>query len=136
MKQLSVYVENQLGSMARVTHLLNKAGISIKAVSVFDSPDFSILRFVVDKVGEAKSILTKHKVAVRETDVIAVCLEDKTGSLDCFLQVCAKNEINIRYMYSFVYRGIHEPLLVLSTDRPEQAVLVLKENHVKIIDTL
>ena len=62
MKQLSVYIENQVGSMAKVTNLLKEAGISVKAISVFDSPDFSILRFVVDDVKEAKDVLTSRCV--------------------------------------------------------------------------
>mgnify|MGYP005774444253 CR=1 FL=1 len=136
MKQLSVYIENQVGSMAKVTNMLKEAGISVKAISVFDSPDFSILRFVVDDVKEAKDVLTSHKVAVRVTDVIAICLEDKTGSLDHFLQICTQNEINIRYMYSFVYRGINNPLLVLSTNEPEQAVRIFEENNIKMINSL
>lgn len=136
MKQLSVYVENKVGSMAKVTGMLSNASISIKAVSVFDSPDFSILRCIVDEVEKAKEVLIDNKVAVRVTDVITICLEDRTGSLDELLHICSDNGINIRYMYSFVYRGISSPLLVISADEHEKAMEVLKQNHVNTMETL
>lgn len=136
MKQLSVYIENEIGSMAKVTAMLKEADISLKAISIFDSPDFCIMRCIVDDEKKAKEILQENKLAVRVSDVIAVCLEDKTGSLDQLLQICSGNGINIRYMYSFVYRGIMEPLLVLRTDHTEEAVTVFNNENVKMIDSL
>lgn len=135
MKQCSVYIENEVGSIASVTTMLKDANISIKAISVFDSPDFSILRCIVEDESKAKEVLETHKLAVRITEVIAICLEDKTGSLDSLLNICNNNKINIRYMYSFVYRGISEPLLVMSTDNTEQTKQIFSKENIKMIDS-
>ena len=47
-RQLSVFVENQPGSMMRVTSVLTESHINIRAISTFDTPEFGIMRLVVD----------------------------------------------------------------------------------------
>ena len=53
-KQLSVFVENRPGSLMQVTSALTEAHINIRAVASFDTPEFGILRMVVDQPSEAK----------------------------------------------------------------------------------
>ena len=48
-KQLSVFVENRPGSLMQVTSALTEAHINIRAIASFDTPEFGILRLVVDK---------------------------------------------------------------------------------------
>ena len=55
-KQISVFVENQPGSMMKVTSALVEAHINIRAISTFDTPEFGIMRLVVDKPKEERSI--------------------------------------------------------------------------------
>ena len=43
MKQISVFVENQPGSLMRVTSALSEAKINIRAIASFDTPEFGIL---------------------------------------------------------------------------------------------
>ena len=64
-RQLSVFVENQPGSIMRVTSALTEAQINIRAISSFDAPEFAILRLVVDKPEEAKDALTTKGFVVR-----------------------------------------------------------------------
>mgnify|MGYP000997450018 CR=1 FL=1 len=45
-RQLSVFVENQPGSMMRVTSVLTDSHINIRAISTFDTPEFGIMRLV------------------------------------------------------------------------------------------
>ena len=57
-RQVSVFVENKPGSLMDVTSRLTEAGGNIRAVATFDTPEFGILRMVVDKPDEAKEYLT------------------------------------------------------------------------------
>ena len=104
MKQISVFVENQPGSLMRVTTALTEAKINIRAVSSFDAPDFGILRLVVDQPMEAKDYLTSRGFVVRVQDVIGAELKDEKGNLNQMLKILADGEISIGYMYSFVIR--------------------------------
>ena len=69
LKQLSVFVENRSGSLMNVTNALLDADINIRAISSFDTPEFGILRLIVDQPAEAKAALTARGFVVRVGDV-------------------------------------------------------------------
>lgn len=133
-KQLSVFVENKPGSLMDVTSKLTEAHINIRAVASFDTPEFGILRLVVDKPAEAKGYLTERGFVVRVHDVIGVELEDRKGNLNQMLAILAEGRININYIYSFVIREGRAPVLVFNTDDYEGATQILKGAHVKIVE--
>ena len=64
-RQISVFVENQPGSMMNVTSVLTEAGVNIRAISTFDTPEFGIMRLVVDDPVRAKSSLTEKGFVTR-----------------------------------------------------------------------
>lgn len=117
-----------------VTSRLTEAHVNIRAVASFDTPEFGILRLVVDKPTEAKGYLTERGFVVRVHEVIGVELEDKKGNLNQMLALLAENGINVSYIYSFVIREGRAPVLVFSTDDYEKAASVLKEADVKMVD--
>ena len=131
-RQLSVFVENKPGSLMDVTSRLTEAHINIRAVASFDTPEFGILRLVVDKPAEAKGSLTEKGFVVRLHDVIGVELEDKKGNLNQMLAILAEGRINVNYIYSFVIREGKAPVLVFSTDDYEGAAQILKDAGVKM----
>ena len=133
-RQLSVFVENKPGSLMDVTSKLTEAHVNIRAVATFDTPEFGILRLVVDKPAEAKGYLTERGFVVRVSDVIGVELEDKKGNLNQMLAILADGKININYIYSFVIREGKAPVMVFNTDDFEKAAQILKEANVKIVE--
>ena len=133
-RQLSVFVENRPGSLMDVTSRLTEAHVNIRAVASFDTPEFGILRLVVDKPAEAKGCLTEKGFVVRIHEVIGVELEDKKGNLNQMLAILAKGKININYIYSFVIREGKAPVLVFNTDDFERATQILKDANVKIVE--
>ena len=115
-RQLSVFVENKPGSLMDVTSKLTEAHVNIRAVATFDTPEFGILRLVVDKPAEAKGYLTERGFVVRIHEVMGVELEDKKGNLNQMLAILADGKININYIYSFVIREGKAPVIVFNTD--------------------
>lgn len=132
-KQLSVFVENRPGSLMQVTSALTDEGINIRAVASFDTPEFGILRMVVDQPEEAKDALTKRGFVVRIHDVIAVELEDRQGNLNQMLSILASGNINVNYIYSFVIRQGQAPVMVFNTNDFEEAAQILKNHGVKVV---
>ncbi len=135
-KQLSVFVENEVGSLAKVTRVLRENNISIRAIASFDSPEFGILRLIVDKTGEAKRVLTENNFIVKLTDVLAIELVDKPGELDRVMWILADAKLEINYIYSFVLRGHKEPLMIINLDRMEEAEKVLLQNQINVTTKL
>ena len=133
-RQLSVFVENKPGSLMDVTSKLTEAHVNIRAVATFDTPEFGILRLVVDKPAEAKGYLTERGIVVRVHEVMGVELEDKKGNLNQMLAILADGKININYIYSFVIREGKAPVMVFNTDDFEKAAQILKEANVKIVE--
>lgn len=133
-RQISVFVENQPGSMMNVTSVLTEAGVNIRAISTFDTPEFGIMRLVVDDPVRAKSSLTEKGFVTRVSDVIGVELKDEQGNLNQMLKILADGKINIDYIYSFVIREGKAPVMVFHTDDFEQAEKVLEAADVKIME--
>ena len=133
-RQLSVFVENKPDSLMDVTSKLTEAHVNIRAVATFDTPEFGILRLVVDKPAEAKGYLTERGFVVRVHEVMGVELEDKKGNLNQMLAILADGKININYIYSFVIREGKAPVMVFNTDDFEKAAQILKEANVKIVE--
>ena len=134
LKQLSVFVENEIGSLARITTVLRENGINLRAISSFDSPEFGIMRMIVDKPEYTKEILTSKGFVVKITEVLAVELEDRPGDLDRVLNIISVAGLAINYIYSFVIRDGRAPLMVIHLDNMEKGNLTLRANGVKVID--
>lgn len=133
-QQLSVFVENQPGSIMRVTSALTEAKINIRAIASLDTPEFAILRLVVDQPEGAKEYLTTRGFVVRLQNVIGVELKDEKGNLNQMLEVLAKGGISINYIYSFVIREEKEPVMVFHTDDYEKAEVYLKAAGVRLVE--
>lgn len=134
LKQLSVFVENVAGSLMKVTRELVNENINIRAISSFDTPEFGILRLIVDKPEEAEELLGKKGFFVQKKEVIAVEIEDRMGSLNRMLAVLAEGNISISYIYSFVIREDNAPVMVFQTEYLEEAVQILKNHGIPVIE--
>ena len=133
-RQISVFVENEPGSMMKVTSVLTESHINIRAISTFDTPEFGIMRLVVDDPVSAKNSLTAKGFVTRVSNVIGVELKDEQGNLNQMLKILADGKINIDYIYSFVIREGKAPVMVFHTDDFEQAEKVLEAADVKIME--
>lgn len=136
MKQLSILVVNKAGSLREVSTVLSDNGINICAVAAFDTPEFGILRMVVDEYVKAKDVLTQKGFVVRINDVIGVELEDKKGNLTAMLDILANGNISIDFIYSFVIREDQAPVIVIHTDDLQVTAMMLKDHGFKVVDEL
>jgi hypothetical protein len=127
-KQLSVFVQNEIGSLAGVTTVLKDNMINLRAIASFDTPEFAILRMVVDQPEKAKMLLNDNGFAVKMSEAVAVELEDKPGELDRMLQTIAEAKLGINYIYSIVVRSGKVPLMVINTENLEKTAVVLEKN--------
>jgi hypothetical protein len=125
-KQLSVFVQNEIGSLAGVTAVLKDNRINLRAIASVDTPEFAILRMVVDQPEKAKEVLNAKGYAVKVSEAVAVELEDQPGVLDGMLHVIADAGIGINYIYSIVLRNGKAPLMILNTDNLAKTASVLK----------
>lgn len=127
LEQLSVFLENRAGRLAEVTRHLSRAGISIRALSLADTSDFGILRFISNDQGRARAALEAQGFTLGRTDVLALELQDQAGGLDRVLQLMAQHNINIEYMYGAAQGARHNAVMIFRFDKTDRAQDLLQQ---------
>src|SRR3989338_108073 len=98
-KQLSVFMPNRPGVMARSCSILSDAGVNILALAVHDTVDNAVVRFLVDQPTKALMLLEQEELYVLEQDVVVLEVENSAGELTRICQALAEADINIHYLY-------------------------------------
>ena len=132
-QQISIFLENKSGRLAEVTKILADNDIDICALSIADTTNFGILRLIVNKPKEAERVLSENEFTVSCTDVIAVAVENKPGGVAYVLEILQSNSISIEYMYAFLGKIDNEAFVILRVEKPEAALITLKNCDVKVI---
>lgn len=132
--QISIFIENTAGRLAEVCSLLGNNNINIKALTIAESPEFGILRVVLDDTETAKKVLKSHGFITTVAEVVAVEVSDTPGGLAKALKVLADNNINLEYMYGFVEKASEKALMVFKFDNLVKAIEVLQANNIPIVD--
>ncbi|MBP1761353.1 MAG: Amino acid-binding [Firmicutes bacterium] len=133
-KQLSVFLENKAGRLARVTRVLGEAGINIRALSIADTSDFGILRIIVNDPPKAYAILKDAGFTVSETEVIGVRVKDIPGGLAAVLEKMSDANLNIEYMYAFLGTSEEDALVIFKIEDNKKARIAFKESGIQVIE--
>ncbi|HEM46318.1 MAG TPA: ACT domain-containing protein [Alphaproteobacteria bacterium] len=127
-RQVSVFIENRPGRLAEVTRLLGGGGVNIRALSLADTEDFGVLRFIASDPDAAKKILHGAGLTVRETPVLVVEVPDEPGGLAGALACLDSAGLNVEYMYAFVEKSGSAALVVLRVEAASAAEEVLRSS--------
>jgi hypothetical protein len=132
-KQVSVFLENKSGRLARVTQVLGNNNINIRALSIADTTDFGILRLIVNDPDKAFTVLKEDGFTVSVTEVLAVEVRDEPGGLSNILEVLKQAGINIEYLYAFLQKASNAALVVFRVEQIDEAIIALQEKNVNIL---
>ena len=64
-RQIGIFLQNQVGELGDVLRHLQKESISVHAISVTDSVDFAVVRLIVDRVEDACEELDRTRLIAR-----------------------------------------------------------------------
>lgn len=131
-KQVSVFVENTTGRLAEITRLLANNNIDLKAASIAETVDFGILRFIVEDPAEAVAVLKEKGFTASVTDVVAVELSDTPGGFADVLEVLAKEDVDVNYIYSAIHSKKGTAMIVLKVEEPGRVIDLLLDNDIKL----
>ena len=126
--QLSVFSENRAGMLADITAILAEADIDIEALTIAETAEFGILRFIVDAPKKALSVLKLEGFVASLTPVIALRMGNTPGSLAKIAKALGEAEISIEYLYAAVARDKDSAFVILRVEDTDGAVALLKEN--------
>jgi hypothetical protein len=101
LKQLSLFLENRPGQLRAPCEALAAAGIDLLTMSLADTAQFGILRFIVRDPERAMAVLEEAGMVVRVTEVVPVEVENEPGGLAEVLARIEEAGLGVEYMYDF-----------------------------------
>lgn len=126
--EVTAYLENKPGRLAKICSALAHEKIDIRAISVMDTADRSVLRLVTDEVESTKRVLTALGTEFTTSESIAVEIDNRAGALARLLERLAEEHINIEYAYASSAPSPGKALGIFHTSNPKRALQVLTES--------
>ncbi len=130
-QQISVFLENRPGALAEVLEVLGEREVNIRAMSVADTADFGIVRFVVNRPAAVETLLRDAGFTVKSNQVLSLALHDQPGSLLRQVKRLGESGINVEYFYAFA-GGQADARIVFKVDDIERAAAMLGEETAEV----
>jgi hypothetical protein len=134
-KQISVFLENNAGRLGEVTKVLADAGINLRAISIADTADFGILRLIVNDHEKALPALQEAGFTTRITNVAAVEIEDKPGSLAAVMELFRKSQVNIEYLYASLEGREGKAVVIFKLQEHDRGLAIIQESGLSMVDS-
>ncbi|WP_407414783.1 acetolactate synthase [Methanobrevibacter sp.] len=132
-KQLSIFLQNRMGSLSKPLEVLTVADVNIRAMCMADTSEFGILRLVVDNPEKGKEALEQNNFLVKITEIIGVEMHDAPGGLTSVLNIIRDNNIDLEYLYAFTHEKEGKAILLLHADDIDALIDILKKNNITIV---
>ncbi len=131
-KQFSVFAENRLGRLFDLTTVLQVNNVHVMGITVLDTTDSAIVRFIVDDPDKARELMVNNDFPYVECDVLAVEILDE-AQLTKVLAALFEAEINIHYIYSFIRRPDGRSALAINAEDGDIAAQALSQRGFRVL---
>lgn len=132
--EMTAYLENKPGRLAKICSALASEKIDIRALSVMDTAERSVLRFVTDSLEPTKKVLNALGTEFEVADVLAVEMDNRPGALARILERLAEEHINIEYAYASSSTSPSKSLGIFQVSNPKRALQILTESAANGLD--
>jgi hypothetical protein len=130
--ELSIFLPNEPGRLARLIKELNEQGINIMAISVVETADYGLILLLVDKSDKCVEFLDENNYEFTQSSVLAISFNDEPMDLYNVTKLLGDHEINIEYLYLTVIGG--ETIIILRVDDNDKAANILQKNGLSQIE--
>ncbi len=131
--QLSVFLENKPGHLARILEILSEQGINIVTLMIADTSDFGVIRMLTSDSDKAAQVLRDYQFTCSLTDVLALEVDDSPGALYKVLNTVLDAGLNIEYMYTFNEKRRDKVVMIFRFDQIEPAGRVLEATGYSVV---
>ncbi|MFR7418725.1 amino acid-binding protein [uncultured Megasphaera sp.] len=132
--QVSVFAENNKGTLRKMTSILADANINIYTMLANDSAEFGIIRLIVTDPELAVRELKKAGYQCHMDRVVAVEMGDTPGCLDKILDHLCQANVAIDYLYISYNRQTATPVAIFKT-REMETETFLRGKGYRLLDT-
>ena len=131
-RQFVIYAENKVGWLNDFISMLKSQDIHVMAISVLDTTDSAVIRMVTNYPKETAQLLKSRSISFTERNIIAVEINDE-DSLHSVTQSLLHAEINIHYVYPFLYQPNNKPVLALAMEDEDTGEEALLKHGIKVL---
>lgn len=131
--QVSVFAENKPGKINRITEILSRKKINIRAITISDSGDYGIIKLLLDKPHAGNEALQKEGIASTLKSIVAIKVDDSPGGLHRAASVLSQKEINVEDAYGFTIRENNMAVFVFQVKDVPLTEKILESEGFKII---
>lgn len=125
--QLTAWLDNKPGHLAKLGKVLRQAKVNILALSVEDSADYSGVRMVVDDAARAKKALDKAKIPFSARPVLLLTMTNEIGTLGRIAERLGKGGVNVDYTYGSTHPRQPDAQVVLACDDIDTAATIIRK---------
>ncbi len=136
MKQISVFLENRPGSLFSVLDRLREWKVNLRALSLADTADFGVLRFIVKDPQTVLEQLKNENFTATLTEVLTVGIADQPGGLSSVVGILTKEGLSIEYLYAFVSPEGRGAYVVLRVEDYDKARHTLENAGIPLLENL
>ncbi len=130
-QQVSVFLENRSGQLSEITRFLSDAGVDLRALNIAETKDYGILRLIVSSTEKTLDVLKEHGYVGTSSEVFAVSLPDRPGSLSAMLELVSGAGMDVEYMYSIFSQREGHACLVFRVAQEEECAALLEKSGVR-----
>ncbi|HSW44383.1 MAG TPA: acetolactate synthase [Phycisphaerae bacterium] len=131
-RQFSIFLDNQVGQLLRLTQIIDCQDIKILGLSIVDAPDYAVVRLLCDSPDEATIVLRNAGYSFSVNEVIVVALPAGKRGLLAVWQCLLSAEINVGTCYPLLPPKLG-PVLAISVDNLEIATDTLIRNKFEVL---
>ncbi len=132
--QVSIFLENKIGHLERVTAVLKDAQINIRTMNLNHTANgWGILNLVVSDPIFAHKLLIEKGLSAALREILVIEIADKPGGLDDLLKEIVRAEVNFINAYGRSGHGHQNAYFVIDTDDVPEAREKLQKAGLSII---
>lgn len=119
--QVSIFLENQPGHLEKVTAVLKKNNINIRAMTLSSSSyGWGILNLLLNEPQKGCNALCEAGYSAVLRKIVVVKMPDRPGGLHDLLEYLSGGGINIKNAYATLIPGEGSAILVIDTEHIDQ----------------
>ncbi len=112
--QISIFIENEPGSLGALCQVLAAEGVNIRAMMVPSGTDYGIVHTIVSDHETALQVLEQNSYRTYTSSVVEIELDDAPGALAKLAEQLLHGDVDIKYAYAAVASGRGRLILAVS----------------------
>ena len=133
MKQFSVFLQNRVGSLGSLMHLVRHCGEDVIGISMQDAKDATIVRMIVTDPEIVGQLFLEKGIPHTSCNMVVVALREGSIELEKCLEILKDGETNIDFAYSLLSHPEDYTLIAFRLDDHFFGAEILRNAGIKVM---